>query len=276
MKKNILSALLIGVCSIWATPASAQMFYNARSSFDTTGATSTTHSISALAENKGTEEEAPFEKIVSKAIRERIRSDAAYIIGEPEETICYGIARKSPKKRSVTIDGYAHIGNCGTLNETGMAEIQAKLFKEESYDMNVSKIASCVITPKIALRFRKSFDFVDVILSGGTCPAVLFLYGGDTKEFSAKPIKDWLDTFIDAISNDLEPVNEEEASKKASNMFKKRSPEEEKAEQEENEKKQAAPAAPKMWGRRVIRQQEETDVTTIDPSVPPPPPPPPQ
>lgn len=272
MKKNILPAFLIGICSIWTTTASAQMFYNARSNFDTTGATSTTYNQASAAKDEESKEEAPFEKIVSKGIRERIRSDAAYIIGEPDETICYGIARKSPKKRSVTIDGYAHTGNCGTLNETGMAEIQNKLFNEESYDMNISKIASCVITPKLALRFRKSFDFVDVILSGGTCPAVLFLYGGDTKEFSAKPIKDWLDTFIEAVSNDLEPINDEETAKKAGNMFKKRSPEEEEAEKEEEEEKKAAAAAPKMWGRRVVRpQEEETTEMESDPSVPPPP-----
>ena len=273
MKKSLLPALFIGICSLWTTNAFAQMFYNARSSFDTTGS-STSYSAQATAEEDENKEEAPFEKIVSKGIRERIRSDAAYIIGEPEETICYGIARKSPKKRSATIDGFAHTGNCGTLNETGMAEIQTKLFNEQSYDMSVSKIASCVIAPKLALRFRKGFDIVDIILSGGTCPAVLFLYGGDTKEFSAKPIKEWLDTFIEAVSNDLEPIDQGENAKKAANMFKKRSPEEEAAEKEAAEKPEA-PAAPKMWGRRVVRPQEDETADglnlPVDSTVPPPP-----
>jgi len=267
MKKNLLTIVLIGFFSFWTSNASAQMFYNARSGFDTTGTTSQKAATDRSSKETAPEESKLFEKIISQAIRERLKADAAYIIGEPDETICYGIARKSPKKRSATIDGYAHIGNCGTLNETGMSEIRSKLFDETSYDMNIMKIASCVITPKLALRFRKGFDFVDAILSGGNCPAVLFLYGGETKEFSAKPIKEWLDTFIDAVSNDLEPLNPEETEKAASNMFKKRSP------QEEISDSKPEPAAPKMWGRRVIRPEETEPEPTSDPSVPPPPPP---
>lgn len=251
---------------LFAAPASAQMFYNAGTGFDSTGSSSyggnSLHP--AAEESSGSQEEEPYEKIVAKEIRERIRADAAYIVGEPEETLCYGIARKSPKKRSATIDGYAHTGNCGSLNETGMTEVQSKLFSAASYDMNVTKIASCVTTPRLALRFRKGFDFVDVILSGGNCPAVLFLYGGDTKEFSAKPIKDWLDTFIEAVSKDLEPINPEEMEKNAANMFKKREPEQETAAKPEK------PAAPKMWGRRVIKPEESETPSASDPSVPPP------
>lgn len=235
--------------------ASAQMFYNSKSNFDKTGATSYSAKSKKPVEEEAdpNREEMLFERIVAQQIRERIRSDAAYIVGEPDETICYGISRKSPKKRTATIDGYAHTGNCGTLNETGMTEIQDKLFNSESYEMNVMKIASCVINPKLALRFRKGFDFVDVILSGGACPAVVFLYGGETREFSAKPIKEWLDNFIEAVSNDLEPLNPESTEKAAANMFRKRTPEEEAAPVE---KPQSKPA-PKTWGRRVVRPDEE-------------------
>ena len=268
MMKKLFLTFLAGFCFLWATNASAQMFYNTKSSFDKTGSTSYSGSGPKASDTDDAErEELPFEKIVSQPIRERIRADAAYIIGEPEETLCYGIARKSPKKRSATIEGYAHVGNCGSLNETGMAEIQSKLFNAESYDMNIMKIASCVINPKLALRFRKGFDFVDVLLSGGTCPAVFFLYGGETKEFSAKPIKEWLDTFIEAVSNDLEPVNPAEMEKAASRMFKKRTPEEETAASAP----EPPPAAPKMWGRRVIKSQETEPEPKMDPSVPPPP-----
>ena len=241
---------------LWTSDASAQMFYNSKSSFDKTGSTSYSAKSKKPVEEEDSSnrEELPFERIVAQQIRERIRSDAAYIVGEPDETICYGISRKSPKKRTATIDGYAHTGNCGTLNETGMTEIQEKLFKSESYEMNVMKISSCVINPKLALRFRKGFDFVDVVLSGGVCPAVQFLYGGETREFSAKPIKEWLDNFIEAVSNDLEPLNPETNEKAAANMFRKRTPEEEAAPEE---KPQNKPAAPKTWGRRVVRQDEE-------------------
>ncbi len=267
--KNLHHLLICGILSLpIAAPASAQMFYNTRSNFDSTGSSS--HGGGSLRpttteDTSGNNEEAPYETIVSKEIRERIRADAAYIVGEPEETICYGIARKSPKKRSATINGYAHTGNCGSLNETGMTEVQSKLFNATSYDMNITKIASCVTTPRLVLRFRKGFDFVDVILSGGNCPAVLFLYGGETKEFSAKPIKDWLDTFIEAVSNDLEPVNAEEMAKTAAGMFRKRDP------AEETNPVQEKTAAPKMWGRRVIRPAENEISTESDPSVPPPP-----
>ena len=269
MKKNLLLTLLAAVGSFWAVAASAQMFYNAQSRFDSTGSTSSSYSQPAKNSDEDTnKEEAPFERIVSKPIRERLKADASYIIGEPEETICYGIARKSPKKRSATISGYAHTGNCGTLNETGMSEIQAKLFNAQSYDMNITKIASCVITPKLALRFRKGFDFVDALLSGGTCPAVLFLYAGETKEFSAKPIKEWLDGFIEAVSNDLEPLDQAEMEKTAGNMFKKRTPEDEGAAAAPQPEQ---PPAPKMWGRRVVRPEEIEPEPTMDPSVPPPP-----
>ena len=270
MIKNKILLFLSIAGFLGTTDVSAQMFYNSRSSFDKTGSTTSTYSDPKKSSDDDTyREEAPFEKAVAAGIRERIRADAAYIIGEPEETLCYGIARKSPKKRSATIDGYAHTGNCGSLNETGMAEIQSKLFNAESYEMNVMKIASCVINPKLALRFRKGFDFVDVILSGGNCPAVLFLYGGETKEFSAKPIKEWLDTFIEAVSNDLEPVKPEELGKAAERLFKKRRPEEETSATPPPPPK---PAAPKTWGRRAARQPEseqESLPDMSDPSVPP-------
>ena len=265
MAKNKILLFLSVACFLGTTDVSAQMFYNTRSSFDKTGSTSSTYSAPKKDQDDiSNRETSPFESIVSAGIRERIRADAAYIVGEPEETLCYGIARKSPKKRSATIDGYAHTGNCGSLNETGMAEIQSKLFSTESYDMNIMKIASCVINPKLALRFRKGFDFVDVILSGGNCPAVLFLYGGETKEFSAKPIKEWLDTFIEAVSNDLEPVKPEELGKAAARLFKKREPEEEKAAPLPEQK----PAGPKMWGRRAARQPESEQESLPDLSLP--------
>ena len=271
MKKSYHLLICCLLSLILTDSASAQMFYNAGTGFDSTGSSSHGGKSLRPASDESDDfykEEEPYEQIVAKEIRERIRSDAAYIIGEPEEALCYGIARKSPKKRSATIDGYAHTGNCGSLNETGMTEVQSKLFNAASYDMNVTKIASCVTTPRLALRFRKGFDFVDIILSGGNCPAVFFLYGGDTKEFSAKPIKDWLDTFIEAVSKDLEPLNPEEMEKTAANMFKKRDP------AEEAKEKQEKPAAPKMWGRRVIKpenQPDETAASESDPSVPPPP-----
>ena len=267
MTKKLSLTILTGICLLWAANASAQMFYNTKSNFDKTGSTSYSASGPKIPDMDETgKEELPFEKIVSQPIRERIRADAAYIVGEPEETLCYGIARKSPKKRSATIQGYAHTGNCGSLNETGMAEIQSKLFSAESYDMNIMKIASCVINPKLILRFRKGFDFVDLLLSGGNCPAVFFLYGGETREFSAKPIKEWLDTFIEAVSNDLEPVDSAEMEKAAGRMFKKRTAEEETASEPQPQQ-----AAPKMWGRRVIKPQENEPDTQTDPSVPPPP-----
>ena len=270
MKKHLLLFLLAALYLSGIRSASAQMFYNPKSNFDSTGSTSYT-AQTKTAEEEIDRKEMPFEKIVAQPIRERIRADAAYIVGEPDETVCYGIVRKSPKKRTTTLDGYAHTGNCGALNETGMEEIRKTLFDDKSYDLNINKIASCVVAPKLVLRFRKGFDFVDVLLSGSSCPAVQFLYAGETKDFSAKPIKEWLDTFIDAVSNDLEPVNPEEMEKKAAVMFRKRSVEEE-APAEAAAAPKPQPAAPKKWGRRAVVQQEENgrDFQT-DPSVPPPP-----
>ena len=150
MKKIHHLLICCALSAFFAAPVSAQMFYNAGTGFDSTGASSyggNSLRPSAEESDTGNKEEEPYEKIVAREIRERIRADAAYIVGEPEEALCYGIARKSPKKRSATIDGYAHTGNCGSLNETGMKEVQNKLFSAASYDMNVTKIVSCVTTP---------------------------------------------------------------------------------------------------------------------------------
>lgn len=247
MKKT--AALALCLIAAATSSATAQMFYNPGGrSFDSTGSATTRTSSTAPKQSEDEfdyKEPEAYEVNVSPEIRERIRADAAYIVGEPDEALCYGIARKSPKKRAATIDGFAHTGNCGSLNETGMKEVRDKLFNVASYDMNVTKVVSCITTPRLALRYRKGFDFVDVILSGGNCPAVFFMYGGDTKEFSAKPIKDWLDTFINAVSQDLEPVNPEEAAQAGGNLFRKRDENEADAAPEP-----AQPAAPKRWGRR--------------------------
>ncbi len=253
-------------------PAQAQLFYDVGGSgvndednalaVPDTGLTGT-----AFPEEKEKTQapEMPFEQIVSKEIQERIRPDASYIVGEPDEVLCFGIARKSPKKRSATINGYAHLGNCGSLNDTGLKEVQKQLLNASNYQMNITKISSCIITPRLALRFRKGYDFVDLIVSGGNCPAVTFIYGGDSREFYAKPIQEWLNNFISAVSNDLEPLDKDK-SKEQEYLFKARTiVEEPKAEPQQ-------PAAPKGWGRRFAPKPEQTDDTgAVDPNVPPPP-----
>lgn len=251
MKKNLFFVSLFCGLFLSLSPVQAQMFYNPKSSFDAAGSsTSGGGSIRTPEEPNYNKKEEPFEKIVSNEIRERIRPDAAYILGEPDDVYCYGIARKSPRKRDATIDGYAHIGNCGTLNDVGLAEVQKQLLKASSYDMTVSKISSCVVTPRLALRFRKNFDFVDLILAGGNCPGVIFIYGGDNREFFAKPIGEWLETFITAVSNDMEPLNQEE-TKEGVGLFRRRED-----KPKETGQKQA-PAGPKQWGRRFEASSEE-------------------
>lgn len=248
-----------------ASPAAAQMFYNSRSSFDSAKieSASETRRHPAADDSADTQEERPFEKIVAKEIQERIRADAAFIVGEPDEVICFGVARKSPKKRVPTINGFAHLGNCGSLNDTGMKEVQKQLLAAESYDMTVTKVASCMITPRLILRFRKGYDFVDMMLSGGNCPAVSFIYGGDTREFYAKPVGEWLNNFISAVSNDLEPLESKKAGDSES-MFKARS-----IKKEEAPAEAAAPAAPLKWGRRFAPAAEQPAESL--PGVPPPP-----
>lgn len=270
--KNVLLLILF----LTASPAHAQLFYDVGGSgFDSgddalavpdTGLTGT-----AFTEEKEKPQtpEMPFEKIVAKEIQERIRPDASYIVGEPDEVLCFGIARKSPKKRSATINGYAHLGNCGSLNDTGLQEVQKQLLNAASYQLNITKISSCIVTPRLALRFRKGYDFVDLILSGGSCPGVTFMYGGDSREFYAKPIQDWLNNFISAVSNDLEPLDKDK-SKEQESLFKARTVvEEPKAEPQQ-------PAAPKVWGRRFTPRTEEapaenTSAPTADANIPPPP-----
>lgn len=254
-------------------PANAQLFYDVGASGFNDGDSELAVPDTGLTGSSFTEEkekpqapEMPFEQIVAKEIQERIRPDASYIVGEPDEVLCFGIARKSPKKRSATINGYAHLGNCGSLNDTGLQEVQKQLLSASSYQMNVTKISSCIITPRLALRFRKGYDFVDLIVSGGNCPAVSFIYGGDAREFYAKPIQDWLNNFISAVSNDLEPLDKDK-SKEQESLFKARTV----AEEPQPEAQQ--PAAPKVWGRRFAPKpvEQADNAGEAGANVPPPP-----
>lgn len=228
----------------------AQIFYSTHSDFDATGSSRSVAKKDVPEPSDEYTPPEPYEELVSGKIRERIGPNAAVVLAQPQEVRCYGIARKSPKKRGPTIDGYAHTGNCGALNEVGLQEVQQKLLQESSFDINVTKIASCIVTPRLALRFKQDIDFVDVILSGGSCPGVFFLYGGETKEFAAGPIKEWLDTFINAVSNDLEPVgSEEEPKEEEKRVFVKR-PDSDKKDDAAETSEPAAPPAPKRWGRQ--------------------------
>lgn len=233
-----------------SSAADAQIFYSTHSDFDATGSSRTVAKKDTSEQTDEYTPPEPYEELVSGKIRERIEPNAAVVLAQPQEVRCYGIARKSPKKRGPTIDGYAHTGNCGALNEVGLQEVQQKLLQETSFDINVTKIASCIVTPRLALRFKQDIDFVDVILSGGSCPGVFFLYGGETKEFSAGPIKEWLDTFIDAVSNDLEPVgSDEEPKEEEKRVFIKRPSSDDSSEAAQTQEP-AAPPAPKRWGRQ--------------------------
>ncbi len=266
-----MNKLLLLILLSAAVPARAQLFYDVDSSFDSAAspdqAASSDPSSASFSEESAQkqEEELPFKQIVAKEIQERIRPDASYIVGEPDEVLCFGVARKSPKKRSATINGYAHLGNCGSLNDTGLKEVQKQLLNASSYQMNITKISSCIVMPRLALRFRKGYDFVDLILSGGNCPGVTFIYGGDSREFYAKPIQEWLNNFISAVSNDLEPLDKDKSKDQAS-LFKARTVTEEAAPEPQQ------PAAPKVWGRRFAPQQEAApDHDETDANVPPPP-----
>ncbi len=262
---NIKSYLTTSLCSLvfLTTTAQAQMFYNAGSSFDTEKTTSHTSFAKDMPAKRELE---PFEKLIAQEIRERVTPDASYILAEPDETLCYGVARKSPMRRTLTINGYAHTGNCGSLNDMGLSEVQKRLFDIKSYETPLKKASSCIVSPQLTLRFRKGFDFVDVVISGANCPAVSFLYAGETKEFSAKPMGEWLNEFITAVSNDLEPIDEGKIEQQASVLFKKQ----EKEEPAKQVKTETAPAAPTVWGRRAVRPKPEAQEIQMDASIPPP------
>lgn len=250
MKKILFLSSLSLLLSVEGSPAEAQMFYRENSSsFNSVSSPSTSEPARRDSASSDPYAQEPYEKMVSGDIRERIKPDAASVLAQPDEVLCYGIARKSPKKRGPTIDGYAHTGNCGVLNDVGLAEVQKKILRSESFDMNVSKIASCIVTPRLVLRFRKGSDFVDAVLSGGNCPGVLYLYGGETKEFSARPMSEWLDTFIEAVSKDLEPLGQEknEAQNSLGALVKRRDPG---AEDAAPSDEPPPPPAPRRWGRQ--------------------------
>ena len=256
-----MNKLLFLLSLLAVSPASAQIFYDYKSAYDSAKIEKKTEARKRTFDDD--QESHPFEQIVAKEIQERIRPDASFIVGEPDEVICFGVSKKSPKKRIPTLNGFAHIGNCGSLNETGIKEVQKQLLAAESYDLSVTKIGNCIVTPRLLLRFRKGYDFVDMILSSGeTCPAVTFIYGGDTREFYAKPAAEWLQNFISAVSNDLEPIEKNKAD--AESAFKARS-----INKEEKPAEPAAPAAPLKWGRRFAPAAETADESQN--GVPPPP-----
>lgn len=248
MKKLLFVCCFIYGLTCVGTDVNAQMFYHSNSGFDKTGS-STTGGGTRTPPTTTNTNTAPelYEKMVSGEIRERIKPDAAYALAQPDEVLCYGVARKSPKKRGPTLNGFAHTGNCGILNDVGLAEVQKRLLQAESYDISVSRIASCIVTPRLILRFRSGADIVDAVLSGGSCPGVSFLYGGETKEFFAKPMSDWLDTFIEAVSKDLEPVGQEEGEQKQElGVFVRK-----RETTAESTAQDPSPApAPRRWGRQ--------------------------
>lgn len=187
-----------------------------------------------------------YEAVVDEGVRHEIKSDAAYIYGEPDEVLCFGVKRKNPKQRKATLNGYEHVGNCGSLNQEGVKAIQENLFKDSAYTLGVMKPSNCVASPKLLLRFRKGYDFADALLSGegDSCPVVTFIYAGESKELYANKNKEWLKDFIAAVSADVEVL--ENAKQDSGSMFRAR-----KVDPEEKiEEQPAQPAEQKVWGRR--------------------------
>ena len=148
------------------------------------------------------------------------------------------------------MNGYEHVGNCGSLNAEGTKAIQENLLKDSSYTLGMAKPSTCVSTPKLLLRFRKGYDFADLLLSGegDACPVVTFLYGGETRELYANKNKEWLKDFIAAVSSDIEPLD----LKDSESMFKARKLEPKSEDSQAGADTPAEEKVPeqKVWGRR--------------------------
>lgn len=244
MKKNLFVSLISFFCLIFSTTqASAQMFFS--SSFDQ-GVKEKTEETKL---NREAYENDPELSGIPHPIRDRIRADALRVLFKPDEVYCYGISRKNPQTKSDTISGYALTGSCGSLNEEGISAIKEKIFSVNNFDMTVSKIsAACIIKPKLLLRYRRGIDFVDIVLSGDKCPGFVYLYAGDTKEFYAKPMSEWMETFITAVSNDIEPINDENLNESKQLFIRKKPQQQTKPVAETSNS--ASPQQPVVWGRR--------------------------
>lgn len=246
----MISKLFFATLLVWTlniSDSNAQMFYS--SSFDSAPSAQQTP---AKNKPKAPEhDEDPETEHVPSPIKERLRNDALRIVVKPDEVLCYGISRKKPKDKTDTISGYALNGECGTLNEEGLAAVQEKFLNLASFDMTTPKISSsCVIKPRLLLRFHRGVDFVDVVLSGEKCPGILYLYGGETKEFLAKPMNEWLDTFISAVSNDIVPISEVTKKDDKQIFVRRKKADETEKPKEAAETAEETPAAQKTWGRR--------------------------
>ena len=242
MKKNAFLICLL-TAAIFSFNAKAQMFYS--SAYDKGVQKSGTE---ADYQSPSVERD-PDTDSIPQPIKERLLNNALRVLAKPDEVYCYGISRKNPKNKTETINGYALNGECGTLNDEGLKAVQEKFFNPASFDMATPKISqACVVKPKLLLRFRRGIDFVDAVLSGEKCPGIVYLYAGETKEFYARPMHEWLDTFILAVLNDLTPIDSENPKNKELFLRKKKTDAAE--TKQENTGTEAAPAAPKTWGRR--------------------------
>ena len=252
--KFLLTCLVLS--ALTAFDAKAQMFYSSSydSGFSKQSAAAEKKDADAVAEDTD-----PETKEIPSSIKERLRYDATHVLAAPDEVYCYGISRKNPKNKTDTISGYALNGECGTLNEDGLKAVKEKIFDLTSFEMSTAKISSvCVIKPRVLLRFRRGYDFVDAVLSGEKCPGIAYFYAGETKEFYAKPISEWMDTFITAVSNDLIPIGADPETKKMPFMVRpKKAP----------EPPPAAPAGPAQNGLNV--KAPAADMPAPPPAEPP-------
>lgn len=148
-------------------------------------------------------------------LKDSLSNLALQNILKAEKIFCYTVEMPKDDYEGYTLNQMAITGFCGILEEN-----EKNIFIEEFFSKEKSlstKIADCVVRPRVMLRFFRGIDSTDVLVSS-PCPSFTFFYGGTLKSFNAEPssqsIQDFLSVYeqrhIDFVSptllNQLIPI----------------------------------------------------------------------
>lgn len=203
---NRLFLLVCSISLVFAlTLSSAEAQYGYKSS---KSKTSTTRSAGSGTSSQAEEEETLAPAV---ALSQRLIPDAMRILMEPTDVECFAVKKKAYQAEKPSFLGLELQGMCGVLSKSALTEVQHVLFGEaEKYDF--IKPMKCVFNPKVALRFSRGVDHVDILISPKKCVGLKYYYAD--RHFTVKTdlAENWLTRFTDGVRADMVPVKLEEVA----------------------------------------------------------------
>ncbi len=137
------------------------------------------------------------EKVLSNFISSRISSATAENIEKAEKVFCYTIDLPEAEYNGYKIHGMKITGSCGELSKEGINLFQTAVLNN-GYAFS-SSTESCVISPKILLRYFYGIDSTDVIFSS-PCHSLTFFHDNEAVILNASPSKEIIDELVKAYS----------------------------------------------------------------------------